>query len=71
MTNYDAGLEREWLAERLASWQARGFIESAVADQFNRRVRRLARVVGWSRDRVLAQAQSDAEQIRFNEIVEN
>jgi hypothetical protein len=31
----------------------------------------LARVVGWSRDRVLAQAQSDAEQIRFNEIVEN
>ena len=71
MRTYDAGLEREWLAERLASWQARGCIESAAAERFNRRVRRLARVVGWSRDRVLAQAQSDAEQIRFNEIVEN
>ena len=67
MRAYDAGLERQWLAETLADWNDCGFISLALAQRFERRLPMLARVLGWSRDRVLAQARGDAEQIHMND----
>ena len=67
MRTYDARMEREWLAQALVDWENRRFIPSDAARRFDRRLRTLARVLGWSRVQVLEQARADAEQIRMNE----
>jgi hypothetical protein len=64
MAIYDAGLERERLATALADWQARGFVPPESARRFDRRLKRLARVVGISRDELLNEIKTDAEAIQ-------
>ncbi|MEX0715438.1 MAG: hypothetical protein WD066_02570 [Planctomycetaceae bacterium] len=57
MPRYDAGYERERLARELADWKASGFIDSRIAQRWDRRVKRLARVA----KRPLAEMREDLE----------
>ena len=60
---YDAGCEREALAEELASWEAAGMVLSYKAQRWDRRVSHLARVCRMARQMVMADLQNDAKAI--------
>jgi hypothetical protein len=63
MQTYDAGYEREALANDLARWKAAGFIASASAWRWERRLRRLAKATGFPLAEVRAEINTDADLI--------
>jgi len=63
MKTYDAGDQREQLAQDYADWIAAGFISTEKAQRFYRRVRILARAISRPWQEVLNVIKHDAETI--------
>ena len=57
----DAGLIRE----ELGALYAKGWLITSEANRADRLVSRLARLLGWTREAVIAQAIKDAEQLEM------
>lgn len=63
MQTYDAGNERETLAQELATWKAAGWMESQRAFRWFRRVKRLAKVLQMPVEQVRQVIDEDAQEI--------
>lgn len=57
---YDAGHERQTLAEELANWDAIGFIDPQRSRSIHQRVKTLARQIGLNPEQTYEQLRKDA-----------